>query len=263
MTADTRKAEDIRRLVSTIPHGVKGLDPRTKLVIIIVTSALCLMARGEAIVLAIAAAAFALAAAGGSGRAAAMALAAYAIMNLLLALAAAYRLPLLSTILLVIGFTPVKFIPVFLLVSWFVQSTRTGELICALERSHLPKEATIPLAVALRYAPTIGREASHIRDALRMRGLEVTGAGALKRPLAALEHLMVPLLMRCLKVADELSLSAISRGIESSRERTCVRDVRLRGRDAVALAVLVAFTALVAVGNTTPLGEIVVWQVIM
>lgn len=237
MTANTRKAEDIRRLVSTIPHGVKGLDPRTKLVMIIVTSALCLMARGEAILLAIAAAAF--------------------------ALAAAYRLPLLSTILLVIGFTLVKFIPVFLLVSWFVQSTRTGELICALKHSHLPKEATIPLAVALRYAPTIGREASHIRDALRMRRLEVTGAGALKRPLAALEHLMVPLLMRCLKVADELSLSAISRGIESSRERTCVRDVRLRGRDAVAVAVLVAFTALVAVGNTTPLGEIVVWQVIM
>ena len=76
MTADTRKAKDIRRLVSTIPHGVKGLDPRTKLVIIIITSALCLMARGEAIVLAIAAAAFTLAAASGSERAAAMALAA-------------------------------------------------------------------------------------------------------------------------------------------------------------------------------------------
>lgn len=263
MTAGAAQADDIRRLLSTVPYGVKGLDPRTKLAIVIVTSTLCLMARGEATVLVIAAAAFALAVAGGSGRAAAVAIAAYAGMNLLLALTAAYRLPLLSTVLLVVGFTLLKFVPVFLLVAWFVQSTRIGELICALERAHLPREATIPLAVALRYAPTIGREAFCIRDALRMRGLEVTGAGTFRRPLAALEHLMVPLLMRCLKVADELSLSAVSRGIESGRRRTCVRDVRLRKKDALAFAALAAFAALVTAGNATPLGEVVVWQVVM
>ena len=106
-------------------------------------------------------------------------------------------------------------------------------------------------------------EAFCIRDALRMRGLEVTGAGTFRRPLAALEHLMVPLLMRCLKVADELSLSAVSRGIESGRRRTCVRDVRLRKKDAIALAALAAFAALVTAGNATPLGEVVVWQVVM
>lgn len=262
MAESTQNVEAVRRLISSVPTGVRGLDPRTKLVIVIVTSTLCLIARGEVVVLVIAAAAFALAAAGGSARAAGVALAIYAGMNLLLALSAAYRLPLLSTILLVVGFTLVKFVPVFLLIAWFVQSTRTGELICALERARLPKEVTIPLAVALRYLPTIGREASSIRDALRMRGLELTGMGALRRPLAALEHLMVPLLMRCLKLADELSLSAVSRGIESERRRTCVRDVRLRGRDAVAFVALGVFSAIVAFANTTPLSDIVIWRVI-
>ncbi len=262
MAESTRDVDTGRRLISAVPIGVRGLDPRTKLVIVIVTSTLCLIAKGEVIVLVIAAAAFVLVAAGGAGRAAGTALIIYAGMNLLLALSAAYRLPLLSTILLVVGFTLVKFIPVFLLVAWLVLSMRTGELICALERAHLPKEVTVPLAVALRYIPTIGKEASSIRDALRIRGLELTGMSALRRPLAALEHLMVPLLMRCLKVADELSLSAVSRGIESERRRTCVRDVHLRGKDAVAFAALVVFSVIVAFANTTPLGDIVIWQVI-
>lgn len=262
MAKNAESTDETRRLISTIPSGVRGLDPRTKLAIVIVTSTLCLIAKSEVIVLIIAAEAFMLAAAGGSARAAGTALAIYAGMNLLLALSAIYRLPLLSTILLVVGFTLVKFIPVFLLVAWFVQGTRTGELICALERAHLPKEVTIPLAVALRYLPTIGKETSNIRDALRMRGLELTGIGALRRPLAALEHLMVPLLMRCLKVADELSLSAVSRGIESERRRTCVRDVRMRGKDVAAFFALAAFASFVAFVNTTSLGEIVIWQVI-
>lgn len=262
MAESTRDVDTARRLISAVPIGVRGLDPRTKLVIVIVTSTLCLIAKGEVIVLVIAAAAFVLAAAGGAGRAAGTALIIYAGMNLLLALSAAYRLPLLSTILLVVGFTLVKFIPVFLLVAWLVLSMRTGELICALERAHLPKEVTVSLAVALRYIPTIGKEASSIRDALRIRGLELTGMSALRRPLAALEHLMVPLLMRCLKVADELSLSAVNRGIESERRRTCVRDVRLRGKDAVAFAALAVFSVIVAFANTTPLGDIVIWQVI-
>ncbi len=82
--------------------------------------------------------------------------------------AAAYRLPL--TILLVVGFTLVKFIPVFLLVAWFVQSTH-GELDMRSERAFTSQRSDGPLQSPCVTSPPSAREASSIRNALRIRGL--------------------------------------------------------------------------------------------
>lgn len=125
----------------------------------------------------------------------------------------------------------------------------------------LPKTVTIPVAVMVRYLPTLGQEYACIRDTMRMRGIEASFPASLLHPLRATEFVLVPILMRCLKVADELAASAVSRGIESRASRTSVRDVRLRVRDGVAAAVLAAFVVGVLAVDAGPVGQVVVWRI--
>ena len=254
-------AAEARRRIEAFPRGVSGLDPRTRIALIVVTSTVCLASGGEVTVLIVLAAAVALVAASGRARIGIVCAAVYAALNLVIALTAALRVPGLSAILLVVGFTILKFVPVMALAWWFVSSVRTGELICALERARLPKAATIPLSVMVRYLPTLGQEFRCIRDTMRMRGIDSSVAGVAAHPLAAVEHVFVPLLMRCLKVADELAASAVSRGIECDVRRTAVRDVRMRVRDGVALVALAVFAAAVVVIDAGPVGQIVVWRI--
>ena len=105
------------------------------------------------------------------------------------------------------------------------------------------------------------QEYAGIRDTMRMRGIEASFPASLLHPLRATEFVLVPILMRCLKVADELAASAVSRGIESRASRTSVRDVRLRVRDGVAAAVLAAFVVGVLAVDAGPAGQVVVWRI--
>lgn len=255
---DARRAKD---LVSSFPAGPAGLDPRTRLLLILVTSTVCLASRGEVTVLVLLVAAAALVSAAGFSAIAIRCVGAYIALNAVIAATGALHLPGLSAVLLVIGFTLLKFVPVVTLAWWFVSSVRTGELIASLERMRLPKAATVPLAVMVRYVPTLGHEYGCIRSTMRMRGIDASFAGIAAHPLQAIEHVLVPMLMRCLKVADELAASATSRGIENDVARTAVRDVRLRARDYATLAIFAAFVAGILALDSGPVGEIVVWRI--
>lgn len=118
-----------------------------------------------------------------------------------------------------LGLHAAEVVPVVALAWWFASSVRTGELVTALGRMRLPKTVTIPVAVMVRYLPTLGQEYACIRDTMRMRGIEASFPASLLHPLRATEFVLVPILMRCLKVADELAASAVSRGIESRASR--------------------------------------------
>lgn len=99
-------------------------------------------------------------------------------------------------------------------------STMTvSELIAALQRLHCPREATLALAVALRFLPTIRQELRQIRDAARTRGIAFTFWGFVRAPAVTSEYLLVPFMMRSVRVADELAAAAVTRGIENPAPR--------------------------------------------
>lgn len=50
-----------------------------------------------------------------------------------------------------------------------------------------------------------------------------------------IECLYVPLLMAASKAADELSIAAVTRGIENPRQRTCLVQIRLHIQDYLAI----------------------------
>lgn len=113
-----------------------------------------------------------------------------------------------------------------LLMGYYLLSTTTvSEFIAAMERIHLPKQAIIPLSVMFRFFPTIREEMAAINDAMRMRGM---GLGRSKGGvLTNIEYRLVPLLISCVKIGDELSCSALTRGLGSPVKRTNTCDVGL------------------------------------
>lgn len=94
-------------------------------------------------------------------------------------------------------------------------------LTAALMRMHVPQTVLIPLTVTLRYFPTLADEASHIRDAMRLRDIPAS---------QRLECFVVPVIVSATSTADELSRAATCRGIENpalstDTERLCMRTV--------------------------------------
>lgn len=91
----------------------------------------------------------------------------------------------------------------------------SGKLTASLRKLPIPAKAMLVLVVMLRFAPTIILEFGEVREAMKIRGFLRSVPTVLRHPLNTLEYAIVPMVFRSLKIADELSASAIVRGIES------------------------------------------------
>ena len=132
------------------------------------------------------------------------------------------------------AFFAARFIPVLMAAS-ALSASSPGELIAALQKLRIPKSVIIPLAVGLRFMPCIGREYAAIRDAMRLRGISFFSLKGILHPVITAENAYVPLLMRCLKISDELAAAAATRGIENPGSRTCVRSLTFNPADGAVL----------------------------
>ena len=124
-----------------------------------------------------------------------------------------------------------------------ISTTRVGEFLSAMARLHVPKKLTIPIAVMLRYLPTIREDWHSIRDAMRLRDVSPTLWGFLKAPAMTVNCVYVPLLTAASKAADELSIASVTRGIENPKPHTCLIRIRMQAADWLALASFEAFLA--------------------
>ena len=122
-----------------------------------------------------------------------------------------------------------------------IATTKVGEFLSAMARLHCPKKLTIPLAVMLRYLPTIREDGRFIRDAMRLRDVSPTFWGFLKAPAMTVNCIYVPLLTAASKAADELSVAAVTRGIENPKPRTSLVKIRMGAADYLTAALFAAF----------------------
>ena len=125
-----------------------------------------------------------------------------------------------------------------------ISTTKVGEFLSAMARLRVPKKLTIPIAVMLRYLPTIREDWHYIKDAMRLRDVSPTLWGFLKAPTMTVNCIYVPLLTAASKAADELSIASVTRGIENPKPRTCLISIRMQWADLLALAVFAAFLAM-------------------
>lgn len=112
-----------------------------------------------------------------------------------------------------------------------ISTTKVGEFLSAMDRIHAPKKLIIPLAVMLRYIPTIREDWHFIKDAMKMRDVSPSLKGLVTNPGMTVECVYVPLMMAASKAADDLSIASVTRGIENPQKRTYLFRIRFGTAD--------------------------------
>jgi energy-coupling factor transport system permease protein len=121
-----------------------------------------------------------------------------------------------------------------LLMGYYLLSTTTvSEFIAAMERINLPKQIIISLSVMFRFFPTIKEESSSINDAMRMRNIGFGPGNYFKEPLAMIEYRIIPLLMSTVKIGEELSAAALTRGLDTPGKRTNICHIGFGFQDSI------------------------------
>lgn len=127
---------------------------------------------------------------------------------------------------------------------YMLRTTTASEFLVAMQRIHCPDVLTIPTAIIFRFFPTVREEYRDIKTAMRMRGV-----GGVRQPIRMLEYRLVPLLVSVVSIGNELSRSAVTRALGAKRKRTSVCDIRFRIIDGAALVLLAACAWVVFIGK--------------
>ena len=178
----------------------------------------------------------------GKRRSALIGIAGYALLYVLTIWAAGMTGTLKTTLLAAFGLFH-KVYPCGMAGGLLISSTKVNAFMSALHRLRVPKKVIIPLAVMLRYIPAIREDWRYIKDAMRMRDVSPTLAGFVKQPVMTVECIYVPLLSAASKTADELSIAALTRGIENPQPRTCLVQTQFRFADAMTAAFFLLYAA--------------------
>ena len=122
------------------------------------------------------------------------------------------------------------------MVSALVVLLPMGQVMAALDGLGVRGTAMIVAIVVYRYVPTLLGEIRLIGSVARLRRTGPAWRVWLTRPLAQAERLVVPVLMRSARIADELSAVAVCKGMDPDRRRTALIEPRLGAADALVVA---------------------------
>ena len=103
-------------------------------------------------------------------------------------------------------------------------------------------EMTIMMSMALRFIPTLISETDKIMSAQKARGADFE-TGSLFQRAKALLPILVPLFVSAFKRADELAVAMESRCYHGGEGRTRMKQLSMQKRDALALLLGAAFLA--------------------
>ena len=137
----------------------------------------------------------------------------------------------LNYIALMCGGILTRFVVTVVMGEYLIATTSVSEFISAMERLRMPQAITIPMSVMFRLFPTIGSEWKSIRRAMTMRGIYLGGA----KGGQALEYQLVPMMTSTVRIGEELSASALTRGLGAPVKRTNICRIGFRLQDAVLL----------------------------
>ena len=116
-------------------------------------------------------------------------------------------------------------------------------LLGPLKKLHVPvHEMTIMMSMALRFIPTLISETDKIMSAQKARGADFE-TGSLFQRAKALLPILVPLFVSAFKRADELAMAMESRCYHGGEGRTRMKKLQMSGRDWAALVLGFAFLA--------------------
>lgn len=121
---------------------------------------------------------------------------------------------------------------------FFAFTTSPLQLASAMESLKIPGEIIFTLTVTLRYIPVLALETAAICDSLKLR-VNLSGFRMLFSPSILYRGLIVPLIIRAVKISDEVAVAAESRGFDPGRRHNT--PMEFNGRDLAFMALFALF----------------------
>ena len=125
-----------------------------------------------------------------------------------------------------------KFVIAVMMIEFLKRKTSMPYVISAMQTMKFPNAVAIPFIVILRYMPTLREDYGYLKDSLKIRGIRTSGIEFFIHPIRSLEFMIVPILFRSIRVAEELSTSVLLRGIENHKNRTNIYPLKFTKIDA-------------------------------
>lgn len=121
-----------------------------------------------------------------------------------------------ANIMLIVIMIVRRFLPAYLTGVYVINTTTVSEFKAGMDKLHMSDALTIPMCVMFRFFPTIREENNSIRAAMKMRGVRFGGGKVMR----ILEYRIVPMITCTAKIGEELSASALTRGLSRQKKRT-------------------------------------------
>ena len=172
--------------------------------------------------------------------------AAYGLIAAVMALAEGAGNTTLVIAVVMLSYMAQKFVVLALLGISLSKLASMQDLLAALQAMGAPQAVLIPCMVVLRFFPTIRRDASHLMESLKTRRVLAGRGYALRHPALVCELLVVPLLMRSVRVSDELAAAALVRGLGGEIRPTMLHSLSFGVKDAVVTALTLASIGVLA-----------------
>lgn len=143
-----------------------------------------------------------------------------------------------------VGFL-VNYLPRFVLL-WLAMSTFVGDgdvmrMIAALRKLHVPERVIMACSIVFRFFPVLKKDTKIMNQSIKTRSFFGGMGDKLRNLPAYLEILIVPMVFRILRIAQTLSASAETRGVDMKRKRYTYLQVRFTFVDYGWLFVLTVF----------------------
>ena len=121
-----------------------------------------------------------------------------------------------------------------------IGKNEASRMLTALRNMHLPERFIMICAVIFRFFPVLASDMKLLRQSICTRGVFSTFAQKLRALPEYVEILTVPMAMRVIRIAETLSASAETRGIDLKRRKSNYLSLRFSAWDAVFLLLLTA-----------------------
>lgn len=138
---------------------------------------------------------------------------------------------LLNYVILAVCSLFLRFMPSIMMGYFVISTTTVSEFVAAMELMRVTKKIVIPMSVVFRFFPTVVEEYSAISDAMRMRGIGLSGG----KPMAIMEYRFIPMMICSLKIGEELSAAALTRGLGAPGKRTNICRIGFHVQDILAI----------------------------
>lgn len=136
---------------------------------------------------------------------------------------------LLTSLLLFIVMLVLRILPGLMMGRYTMVSTGMSDMVFSLKRMRFPDQLVIPISIMARFFYTVKEDYGQIKDAMYLYGL--TTWRLILHPARLFEYRTIPLLMCLTRTAEEVSISALTRGMVVGTQRSSISDTRIRGAD--------------------------------